>query len=514
MNTSTMNTINTISGIRNRVSATVSSSALLMASLALVAVLPAAARADDVVKRPEQLTFPPLVFFAPEAKEFRSTLSDGTPVYLAPSREFPLINLTLTAVGGANLDPVGKEGLAAITASMLRHGGTQSMSASEVDEALDFLATKCDLKPGKFNSLASLNSLAANFPESLRLFTEILRSPRFDESKLKLELAERVENLKQRNDAADGILAREWKFALYGEDHFESNQPTAAGLSSITTDDMRKFAANIFHPGNFLITVTGDFEPKAMLASLENAFAGWQPGARNAAPTAPTYTLVPGLYHIEKDIPQGKVAIGMRSIKRDDPDYIPFMVMNDILGGGGFSSRIMQRVRSDEGLAYSAGSQFQPGIYYPGEFRASFESKNPTVALAIELILNEIARIRSEPVSANELEVAKLSFIETFPRTFESKDATLGVFVNDEMTARPEGYWQSYRDKIRAVTPADITRVAQKYLTPDQMVIMVVGKWSEIEPGDPTGRANMGQFGKVNHLPLRDPLTMEPLRFD
>jgi zinc protease len=215
-------------------------------------------------------------------------------------------------------------------------------------------------------------------------------------------------------------------------------------------------------------------------------------------------------YHVEKDIPQGKVYIGLRGIKRDDPDYFPMLVMNDILGGGGFTSRIMQSVRSNEGLAYSAGSRLDANPYYPGEVRALFQSKNPTVALAIKLIDDEFNRIRSEPVTAQELETAKNSFVETFPQNFASKEAMLGIFVDDEWTKRPEGYWKTFRDKVMAVQPTDVQRVATKYLDPKNMAIMVVGNWSQIYEGN--DRASMKDFfnGDVTHIPAKDPVTLEP----
>jgi zinc protease len=189
------------------------------------------------------------------------------------------------------------------------------------------------------------------------------------------------------------------------------------------------------------------------------------------------------------------------------------LVLNEILGGGGFTSRLMQKVRSNEGLAYSVRSINQPRVDYPGDFKAGFESKNATVALATKIVMDEIRRIRAEPVPEEELETARLSLVETLPRRFESKPAMLAVFVNDEWTKRPEGFWQSFRERVEAVTPADVQRVAQKHLDPDSMAILVVGDWEAIAPGDLEKRASMQEFfgGEVTHLPLRDPLTLEPL---
>jgi zinc protease len=269
----------------------------------------------------------------------------------------------------------------------------------------------------------------------------------------------------------------------------------------------------IIHPGNAIVAVSGDFEESDMLAALAKAFSGWERGEPAPGPTAPTAVLPPGVYHVPKEIPQGKVVMGRRGITRDDPDAIPLLLLNEILGAGGFTSRLMQKVRSNEGLAYSVRSTVTPKVDYPGDFRAGFESKTATVALATKIVLDEIAKVREELVTEDELDTAKRSLIETFPRQFESKPQMLRVFVNDEWTKRPADYWKTFRQKVAAVNREDLRRVARKHLDPATMAILVVGDWDQIAKGDLEGRATMKEFfgGAVKHLPLRDPLTLEPL---
>ncbi|MCA9285873.1 MAG: insulinase family protein [Phycisphaerales bacterium] len=487
-------------------------SVLLLAAAVLAGTTGAVATAD-VPARPEQIHFAPLSFEPPSAAEYRHVLPSGVVVYLAPSTEFPLVNIAMTFKGGRDLDPADQVGLADATGAMIRRGGTKNMSAEDLDETFDFLAANVSTNCGPVTSSAVLNSLKSNLDESLPLFFEMLRTPGFDAAKLGLWQSEQLERMKQRNDDAGPILSREWDALLYGRDHFEAAQSTQKSIESIDQASLQRMHDRIFHPGNVIVAVTGDFDEKDMLDRLEQAFAGWERGDQVSDPAAPTATFTPGVYHVEKDIPQGKVNIGLRGITRDDPDYYAMTILNDILGGGGFTSRITKRVRSDEGLAYSAGSANSAGVYYPGEFRASFQSKNRTVALATKIIMEEIERIRTEPVSDEELATSVNSMIETFPRTFESKAGMLNVFVSDEWTNRPADYWQKYRDRLRAVTKDDILRVAQKHLDPNAMAIFVVGKWSEIAPGDLEGRASMAEFfgGSVTDLPLRDPMTMEPI---
>ena len=463
--------------------------------------------------RPEQIAFAPLAFEPPDAATFRRVLPDGTVVFLAPSREFPLVNLSVTFKGGTSLDPAEVPGLAAMTARMVREGGTATAPPAELDEQLDFLATEAGVTASDTFTTATMNCLKSNFDESLKLFLGMLRTPAFDAGRLETAKARVLESLKQRNDDASSILSREWKRLVYGPGHFEASEPTDKTVAAITRDRLADMHRRVFHPGNMIVSVSGDFDEKEMLAKLATAFSGWERGPAAADPAPPTAVLEPGLYHVPKDIPQGKVVMGSRAIVRDDPDAIPFLLLNEILGAGGFTSRLMQQVRSNEGLAYSVRSSLAPRVAYPGDFRAGFESKNPTVALAAKIVMEQIAKMRDELVTEEELETARQSVIETFPRQFESRPQMLRVFVNDEWTKRPKDFWKTFRDKVRGVTREDLQRVARKHLDPAKMAILVVGDWDKIAPGDLEKRASMNDFfgGKVKHLPLRDPLTLAPL---
>ena len=466
--------------------------------------------------RPEAIEFEALEYTPPRAADFRRMLSDGTIVYVAESHEFPLINVSVTFKGGDSLDPAATPGLASMMARMVREGGAGDMNPATFDEKLDFLATEMSVSSGNTFTTARMNSLSGNFDESLKLFVTMLRKPAFDKQRLEVVKARLLESLKQRNDNASSILAREWKAMLYGRKHFEASQPTALSVEEISREQLQKIHEQIIHPGNMIVAVSGDFAVEEMLEKLAKAFDGWERGTVAPDPKMPESVLVPGLYHVQKEIPQGKVVLGKRGIVRDDPDAIPLLLLNEILGAGGFTSRLMQKVRSNEGLAYSVRSILSQRVNYPGAFQATFESKNQTVALATKIVLGEIALIRQQPVTDEEIEVAKQGLIETFPRQFESKPTTLQVFVNDEWTNRPKDYWRTFREKVKTVTKDDLLRVAQKYLDPSQMAILVVGDWEAIAPGDLEGRATMKEFfdGEVKHLPLRDPLTLEPLPLD
>ncbi len=205
--------------------------------------------------------------------------------------------------------------------------------------------------------------------------------------------------------------------------------------------------------------------------------------------------------------------MGHLGIERSNPDHIAVSVMNYILGGGGFSSRIMSRVRSDEGLAYSAGSQFPAGTYYPGTFVAYFQSQNPRCAQAATLVIEEIERIREQKVSDADLAMAKSYMTEIFPRYFATAGQIAGTFAGDEYTGREKDYWKNYRSRVAAVTADDVLRVAKEYLHPDKLVILGVGDVDAMLAGNPdkpefSFEKLAGDAG-IERLPLPDPLTME-----
>jgi zinc protease len=254
-----------------------------------------------------------------------------------------------------------------------------------------------------------------------------------------------------------------------------------------------------------------------MIQKLETLFANW-PFTGDTPPPIPTNTVFssPGVYLVNKDVNQGRVNMILPGIMRDNPDYFSVLVMNDILGGGGFTSRVMNRVRSDEGLAYDAHTSFPGGTYYPLTFTAGFQSKSRTVPYAISIILDEIKKISAEPVTEQELETSKRGWIDRFPRNFSTKTQVATTFAQDEFTGRyakdPE-YWKKFRDRIQSVGKDDILRVAKKYLkTDNKVVILVVGQKEDILLGHPSHDVKLAQFGQVTERPLRDPLTMKPVR--
>ncbi len=473
--------------------------------------------AAEIPDRPEKLQFPPLAYEPPAPAEYRVPLKNGSVAYVVPDRELPLVNLVVLIRTGNYVVPEGKEGLAELTGYLLARGGTASRTAEDLEERLDFLAARLGSGISDTQGSVSLNLLRKDLDEGLAILREVLTAPRFQEDKLTLRRQQLLQEMRQRNDDSGNIEGRERRSLADGESFFSNRLPTGPSVESITREDLQAFHRRWVHPANFIVAVNGDFDRDDMIARLEKLFADWPfTGERPPAVPADPKLAPAGAYLVEKDVNQGRVSVLLPGVRRDHPDMFPILVMNDILGSGGFTSRIVNRIRSDEGLAYSAGSAFPGGVYYPSTFTAYFQTKGRTVAYATGIVLEEMRRIAAEPVSDVELETARKSFIDSFPRVFATKGQIAGTFAQDEFTgryARDPGYWRTYREKVAAVTKADIQRVAKTYLTPGRVVVLAVGRREEILQGHPDHPERLPELvgNKVIRVPLRDPLTLKPL---
>ena len=486
-----------------------------MISTVCVLFLIAASTASgaEIPERPEALVFPDLTFEVPDADALRFELANGTPVYAKQDTEFPLVGITVYFRGGRYLEPVGKEGLTTIASEAWRAGGAGELTAQELDEELDFLAANLGTNIGSDNGSVSLNVLSKDLEAAMGLFMDVLTKPRFQEDRFQKAKENRIQEMRQRNDDAADIEGREWQRLIYGDDFWMNRFSTKASVDAITATDCREFVSSLVRSGNIVVAVAGDFDPDEMKKLLNSTIGTLDPLAEPFPPVPqPAHTPEPGVYVVNKtDVNQGRVSIGRLGYKLGHENQFPLMIGNDILGGGGFTARMMKTIRSDEGLAYGAYSNISFPISMPGTFRAYYQSKSSTCAYAAEIFFELLESMRTSNPSEEETRTAKNSFVETFPRGFASAGQIVGRYARDELLGRPHSYWTEYRDRVKAVTGDDIKKALSTDIEPDKMIMLVVGNIEEIMTGHPEHEARLSDFGEIKELPLRDPLTLEPI---
>jgi len=469
--------------------------------------------AADIPDRPEKLRFPELTFDVPDADSLRFELEDGTPVYAKQDSQFPLVNITVYFHGGNYLVPAGKEGLAGITGAAWRSGGAGERTAQELDEELDFLAANLGTNIGDVSGSVSLNVLSKDLEEAMAIFMDVLTAPRFQQDRFEKAKENRLQAMKQRNDDTADIEAREWNRLIFGEDYWQNRLATKASVDGITAGDSKEFVSSLVRSGNLVVAVAGDFDPAELEALLNKTVGSLEPLAESLpAIPQPDHIPEPGVYVVNKsDVNQGRVSIGRPAYRLGHPDQFPMMVGNDILGGYGFTARMMKRIRSDEGLAYSAYASLGFPVTIPGEFRAFYQSKSSTCAYAADIFFGLLDEMRTSNASDEEIRTTKASFTETFPNQFASAAQVVGLYAVDEILGRDHGYWVEYRDNVAAVNAEEIQKAMKKNLDPETMIMLVVGNIEEIMAGHPEHDAKLTDFGEIKNIPLRDPMTLEPI---
>jgi len=428
--------------------------------------------------RPEQFAFKPLVFNPPKGADFRTTLSNGLVVYLAEDREIPWISASLMVRTGPFLEPLDKLGVAGMTSMVMRSGGTKTMTGEQINERMDFLAGNV--------GATYLSIHKRHFDEGLKIWMDVLQNPAFPEDKLRRERDQALVAIRNRDKNLSLVAMRTWNKLLYGEDSPIAAEATEAGTAGITRDDLAAWHKKYWGANNAILVISGDFSKPEMLQKLESSLGKWA-NAEKAVPPIPKVVQASkgGVYMVQPDVPsnQGVIRIGHIGLMMDDPDYPAVDLMNYVLGGGSFSSRITKVVRTDNGLAYSTSSSFSGGLQYPGTFSAFCQTKNSTVVFAAQLMLDLIEGMRAGDVAQADLEFAKTARVEAFPATFGSMAQTLSAFASLEYNNRPRDYYDTWRARYQKVTLADMKRFAQKWLQTDKMVIMVAGNVDECRAG-------------------------------
>jgi len=449
----------------------------LAAAAALIAVAPLGAQVQNY----KDIKFPPLHKINIEQPK-RIQLANGMVIFLLEDHELPLIRGSASIRGGGRDVPAEKTGLGSIYAQSWRQGGTETKTGDQLDDLLEARAARVETSLDEDSSTVSINVLKGDFDTVFPIFVDILQHPAFRQDKIDLAKTRLNTEISRRNDDPMGLANRELARLGYGASSTYARQAEYATVAAVTRDDLVAFHNRFVHPNNIIIGLTGDFDSAAMEKKLRAAFESWPKGPQ-APRTAPN-DFAPakaGLYFIPKDdVTQTNIGIVGPGIVRNNPDYYAVAVMNEVYGGG-FSGRLMNDIRSKMGLAYAVGGGIGAGWDRPTLFRTTMGTKGNTTIESVTALRNEINTLVEKPITAEEVAAAKEAILNAFVFQLDSKAKIMSEQTRLEFYGYPANYWQQYVANIEKVTPADVERVAKKYINPNQLAVLVVGKEKDFE---------------------------------
>lgn len=424
----------------------------------------------------DQLTYPPLPAFS-LPKPTRTVLPNGLVLLVMEDHQLPLVSVSARFRTGSLLEPADRIGVAGLTGSQMRAGGTAALAPDALDRYLEGRAASIETGIGDDAGTAGMSVLKQDFADVLQVFSDVLRHPRFDQGRLDVARRGIEAGIARQNDDPNGIASREFRKLMYGADTPFAKQVTYATVQAITRDDLVAWHARYLHPDTTILAVHGDITTADAVAAVTRVFGSWARGPKQVITfPEPRAQSARGVYEaVKADVAQSSIRIGhMGTLKSTHPDYYAVQVLNEVLSGS-FTSRLFSTVRTKKGLAYSVGGAVGSSYTRVAPFAMSTSTKTATTAETVETLVTESKRIISEPPTELEITRAKQSILNSFIFNSATTGQVLGQQVTYEYYGMPTDWLERYRAGIEKVTPADTARVAKQYIHPDQFAILVVG---------------------------------------
>jgi zinc protease len=400
-------------------------------------------------------------------------LPNGATLLVSEQHGLPIVQVTAILDAGSRRDPEGAFGLANLTADTLTEGAG-GRSANEIAAAIELIGGGLSANAGVDYATVSVRVLRKDLDTGLELLADVLLEPEFPADELERGREATLAALRAVEDDSTEVANREFSRALYGPHpyaHPVEGEP--ASVAAISTADLRRFYEAHYVPERSALVVVGDVEVDDIERRLAAALAAWP--ARPLAPLVDVGTDSGAARRIEIDRPvtQAGIVMGHRGVPRSSPDFEAIEVMNYVLGGGGFSSRLMEKIRNRAGLVYSVSSYFSGGEL-PGSFRVIMQTKNESVAEAIALARAEIEAMRADGITAAELEDAKRYLTGSFPLSLDSNAEIAAFLARAWFLGLGPDAAETYLEKIEAVSREDVRRVAATHLRPEDLLVVVV----------------------------------------
>jgi len=408
----------------------------------------------------------------------RTILSNQLVLLVSEEHSLPFVTIQLLIGSGSSKDPSGEEGVSYLTARGLLLG-TSKHTVNQINETLDFMGASLSSSSSRDYATLSLRVLKKDLDKGLDLFMEVLTQPTFPEEEIRRELEKTLAAIQSQEDQHEEVAEKAFQKALFLNNPYgHPVEGTKESLPHITHERILRFFRSHYYPNNAILTVVGDMTNEEIKTKLLPRLEKWPKGDILKSSFSTTFEIEQKTVKINRPITQANIILGHAGVSRDNPDYYALTVMNYILGGGGFASRLMEEIRNKRGLAYSVASYFDPGKY-PGSFQIVLQTKNASAREAITLSLQAMERIQKELVSEKELEGAKKYLVGSFPMRLDTQGKLVNFLTQMEYYGLGLDYPEKYPSLIRSVTREEILRVAKKYLHPEKYILVIVANLKE-----------------------------------
>jgi zinc protease len=386
--------------------------------------------------------------------------------------EIPVVNIVVKFKTG--FPPEDKLGLNDVAGWALRNAGTKSFSKETLDRELEFVDASIESYSGIYIGQVSANFLTKDTDKVLEMLADVIVNPAPEPAKIDLRKNSLIENIRRKADDPYALGHREFSKIVY-RDHPAGLEATVATVAAITPQDVAAFLARYVRPDNAVIGISGDITRDQALDRIGHYFGAWQPGGEPPSIPEMEYKNLPSVNYIYKDLNQAYIFVGHMGINSRNPD-LPFAdIMDYILGSGSFSSWIMRRVRSDEGLAYDAGSDFEASPWGYGLFTAWCQTRNDAAMRALAILIEQIEKMKNEGPSQGEVSAAKDSFVNTQAFAYESSSRVIDRLAEYYITGLPLDTLERELKQYQAASLEDIKGVGSRYLHPEGLTILVIG---------------------------------------
>jgi predicted Zn-dependent peptidase len=414
-------------------------------------------------------------------KAYEAKLTNGLQVIVLEQHKLPTFTMQMVVLGGGLSDPPDQPGAAQYTASLLREG-TNTRNSKQIAEQVESIGASLSAGSGLSSLFSSITAsgLTDNFDQILELFSDVTLNPAFPADELNKLKTRSLSQVRLQRAQPNFLATEMFQKVMYGSHPASRISLSADEIQRITPEMLRKFHAAHYKPNNSIFAIVGDVKPAEVMAKLEKAFGSWQRGDAQTVNIPKANETGPAKIYLINRVPsvQTNLMLGNLSIERTDPDYFALDVMNQIVGGGA-SARLFLNLREDKGYTYGAYSLFSSSKYR-GTFRASTEVRTEVTKGSMDELLYELKRIRDERVPQEEFDRAKRTIIGGFALQLESPQTLLNNIITQKVYGLPADYWDTYTQKIAAITPDDVQRVAKKYLDLGRLQIVAVGDASKI----------------------------------